>query len=324
MAHPSRSCIITTMPSAAFHVSRMTQRVVQPCCWRTAGVFTVPHEYGHAAAARALGHRVRTVQSDFLDSPTWSALTGSGAASSTSSDDTSLDISPPPPLMPGAAAAGGGTVMAGTAENAAPVASADGRLGYTVYEPSVVLVDTKMFKSVGAYHAYAGALHSALLQEHCDVRMHCCGGRCPHTFTDFACCPTSNVLNERAADDVRTDTSGTVPLPTIPTDDSIATAAAISAAAKVQLTVSDYLEVYAQSSPEVAIVLDRWHDISNALGLALGQEGCRVFRAMGGAALSLSLLSVQSRLPSCDGPVSVCCLLLLVHSDWHILAARFH
>lgn len=105
-------------------------------------ILTVPHEYGHVAAANFVGHEVRKVQVDFLDKSEaffrgiadgTEQSSGSEPATS-SSGDTSTDSWK--------------TVDYGE----------DGRMGFVVYEPSIIEINSTTFLSLSAYNRFAGVL----------------------------------------------------------------------------------------------------------------------------------------------------------------------
>jgi hypothetical protein len=51
----------------------------------------------------------------------------------------------------------------------------------------------------------------------------------------------------------------------------------------VPINAREYYAVSASPAPTFSVQVERWRDRSNALGLALGPRGVRIFRSMGGA-----------------------------------------
>lgn len=106
-------------------------------------ILTVPHEYGHVLAARFVGHRVSKVQVDFLDK--------SGAFFRGLVDDTQEFVDDEP-------SSNNATSSSEQTENYAE----DGRMGFVVYEPSIIWINTTRYQSVDAYNSFAGTLLRSL------------------------------------------------------------------------------------------------------------------------------------------------------------------
>jgi hypothetical protein len=111
------------------------------------GFMTVPHEFGHVWAAHLVGNRVTVVQVDFL--------------SKTSNLQDTLSGSRTRPRSP----------AADGEETPAQDATKDGRLGYVLYEPSVILVTRNSFGIVAEYDVFAGA-PTAVYKQHRFVICH--------------------------------------------------------------------------------------------------------------------------------------------------------
>lgn len=105
-------------------------------------ILTVPHEYGHVAAASLVGHQVRKVQVDFLDK---SEAFFRGIA-----DDTEQFVGGEPATQ----ASGSNVTDSGKTVDYGE----DGRMGFVVYEPSIIEINATTFQSLSAYNNFAGML----------------------------------------------------------------------------------------------------------------------------------------------------------------------
>lgn len=94
-------------------------------------------------AARFVGHRVSKVQVDFLDK--------SGAFFRGLVDDTQEFVDDEP-------SSNNATSSSEQTENYAE----DGRMGFVVYEPSIIWINTTRYQSVDAYNSFAGTLLRSL------------------------------------------------------------------------------------------------------------------------------------------------------------------
>lgn len=117
------------------------------------GFLTVPHEYGHVWAAQTVGHKVRLVQIDFLDQTEGIQNFFGGVASDTSGFVTGA--SPPPPHS--TSSSSDAQSQSGSSQKVQDY-SQDGKLGFVVYEPSMLLVNITSFPNLTAYNSFAGAL----------------------------------------------------------------------------------------------------------------------------------------------------------------------
>jgi hypothetical protein len=114
------------------------------------GFLTVPHEYGHVWAAEMVGHKVQILQIDFFDQ-TKGIQSFFGAIAR----DTSSYIqggTPPPPVVTDSSL----ETMNWAAENKVQDYSQDGKLGFVLYEPSMVLVHFTTFTYLSDYNTFAG------------------------------------------------------------------------------------------------------------------------------------------------------------------------
>jgi hypothetical protein len=131
------------------------------------GYLTVPHEYGHAWAAQLLGHKVSVLQVDFLDQSKGLQNFFGDAAGKTGAYIRGAGAPPPP--EPGSSS---------DAPEAPSMSSAktldysrDGKLGFVLYEPSVILTDYVSFSSLGEYNTFAGASFGGGADAHSRLRV---------------------------------------------------------------------------------------------------------------------------------------------------------
>lgn len=112
------------------------------------GFLTVPHEYGHVWAAELVGHKVQILQIDFFDQTKGI----SNFFRSVASDTTGyIQGAPPPPVFSDSITGS----PDGNSQNAQDY-SADGKLGFVVYEPSMVLANYTVFRNLSEYNSFAG------------------------------------------------------------------------------------------------------------------------------------------------------------------------
>ena len=107
------------------------------------GFLTVPHEYGHVWAAETVGHKVKVLQIDFFDQTKGIQNFFSGVAGDTSGFVTGA--SPPPD----ASTSSGIESQSGSSQKVQDY-SQDGKLGFVVYEPSMLLVNITSFPNLTA------------------------------------------------------------------------------------------------------------------------------------------------------------------------------
>lgn len=121
------------------------------------GYLTVPHEYGHVWAAELVGHKVQRLQIDFLDQ-TKGIQNFFGAVASDASSFVS-GARPPPPVSTDS----GLQSPSGSLQKIQDY-SQDGKLGFVVYEPSMLLVNFTTFQNLSSYNTFAGALYKCTHQ----------------------------------------------------------------------------------------------------------------------------------------------------------------
>ena len=119
------------------------------------GFLTVPHEYGHVWAAELVGHKVQILQIDFFDQTKGIKNFFTNIASDTSGY---IQGAPPPPVFLDSITGS----PDGKSQNAQDY-SADGKLGFVVYEPSMVLVNYTVFSNLSLYNSFAGVKTMHLL-----------------------------------------------------------------------------------------------------------------------------------------------------------------
>jgi hypothetical protein len=114
------------------------------------GFLTVPHEYGHVWAAELVGHEVQFLQIDFFAQTRGiqrffgafvqrtSRYIRAGNAPPTLANATSLETTD------------------GAEQSKVQDYSQDGKLGFVLYEPSVLLVSFTVFADLAQYNAFAG------------------------------------------------------------------------------------------------------------------------------------------------------------------------
>jgi hypothetical protein len=118
------------------------------------GFLTVPHELGHVWAARMLGHEVSVFQVDFLDQTRGVQSFFDDFVSGASEFVTGTAApTPPPPSLAGTLMAPEQMQGSGKVQDY----SKDGRLGFVLYEPHVILLDVTNFHNISSYNDFAGA-----------------------------------------------------------------------------------------------------------------------------------------------------------------------
>lgn len=115
------------------------------------GYLTVPHEYGHVWAAELVGHKVKTIQIDFLDQTKGVQNWFDVVARDTSSFVQGGTV-PPPPL-------GSSPETPDGVNQKVHDFNQDGKLGFVVYEPSMVLVNLTVLANLSEYNSFAGVHH---------------------------------------------------------------------------------------------------------------------------------------------------------------------
>eukprot|EP00892_Ulva_mutabilis_P004002 jgi/Ulvmu1/1974/UM012_0136.1 len=214
-------------------------------------ILTVPHEYGHVWAAHLVGHKVSQVQVDFLDR--------SEAFIRGIVDDTDDFVD------------GGVSTTDADTNNATSVAQQsrnfgeDGRMGFVVYEPSILPVNTTTFQSIAAYNSYAEGVNEA-------------------TMPDFSSSAALPVFPTAAvAVSSSTAESGTSSPLQVLVNDTHHLEISASPTAFQPASITTRTQDLVPSEATVRVVL--YHDTSNAVGRALGTEGIVAIRSMGGPAM---------------------------------------
>lgn len=116
------------------------------------GYLTVPHEYGHVWAAELVGHKVKILQIDFFDQ-TKGLQDFFGSIKSDTSGFVS-GASPPPPA-PLVSTDSSPDMPSGVGQKVQDY-SQDGKLGFVLYEPSMVLVNFTVLQNLSDYNSFAG------------------------------------------------------------------------------------------------------------------------------------------------------------------------
>ena len=243
------------------------------------GFLTVPHEYGHVWAAQTVGHKVRLVQIDFLDQTEGIQSFFGGVAGETSGFVTGA--SPPPPAS--TSSSSDTQSQSGSSQKAQDY-SQDGKLGFVVYEPSMLLVNITSFPNLTAYNSFAGslrpctryrgAIHSLLYFTEEAIMQLLCAHAEATELPSGEKLPVFEYLSEALL----------VAGPNATTDER---------QSRTHINITHHLEVEAtpdSSLSTATFAVSEWRDTSNSFGLSLGPEGVTVFRSLGGPAMDMLII----------------------------------